>query len=335
MAVAGHYNSITDVKGILVGHFTQERAASGVTVVLCPRGGVGGVDVRGAAPGTRETDLLAPQNLVEKVQAVALCGGSVFGLCAAEGVTGWLAERNLGFPLGGGEVAPIVPAAVLYDLGRGEWFRPPVSSQWGYQACQGASEGVVPMGCVGAGTGAVAGGIKGGVGTASEVLDSGLVVGALAVVNSFGSVLDPRTGLLWEARLGLGQELGEMGQEAVELPAGAPSGPCQNTTLAVVATDASLNKAQAQKMAQMAHDGLARAIRPSHTMFDGDTVFCLATCEKSLPQAQGFFEGAWAGALNELGRAAADTLARAVMRALVAAKSAYGFTCLGDLPRRS
>lgn len=335
MVIAGPSNSITDVTGILVGHFTHREAASGVSVVLCPQGGVGGVDVRGAAPGTRETDLLAPQNLVEKVQAVALCGGSVFGLAAADGVVRWLAERRLGFPLEGGEKAPIVPAAVIYDLGRGEGFRPPVSPKWGYLACESASGGSVTMGCVGAGTGAVAGGIKAGVGTASEVLDSGLVVGALVVVNSYGSVLDPKTGLLWELRSALEGELGEAAQYPVEPPGQVSSGPCRNTTLAVVATNAALSKAQAKKIAQMAHDGLARAIRPSHTMFDGDTVFCVATCEKNLPKAEGFFEGAWALALNELGRAAADTLARAVMRGITAAVGAYGFPALGDLPKRS
>jgi len=335
LVFAGPTNSITDVTGILVGHFTHREAASGVSVVLCPQGGVGGVDVRGAAPGTRETDLLAPQNLVERIQAAVLCGGSVFGLAAADGVVRWLAERRLGFPLEGGETAPIVPAAVIYDLGRGEGFRPPVSPQWGYLACESASSGSVPMGCVGAGTGAVAGGIKAGVGTASEVLSFGLVVGALVVVNSYGSVLDPKTGFLWELRLALEGELGEAAQYPVEPPRQPCPGPCRNTTLAVVATNAVLNKPQAQKIAQMAHDGLARAIRPSHTMFDGDTVFCVATCEKSLPRAEGVFEGAWAAALNELGRAAADTLARAVMRGISAAVGAYGFPALGDLPRRS
>lgn len=333
MRSSGPKNSITDVAGILVGHFTQPEAASGVSVVLCPKGAAGGVDVRGAAPGTRETDLLAPQNLVERVQAVALCGGSVFGLAAADGVVRWLAERGLGFPLERGEAAPIVPAAVIYDLGRGKTFRPPVSSQWGYLACQSASSAPVPMGCVGAGTGAVAGGIKGGVGTASEVLDSGLLVGALVVVNAYGSVLDPETGFFWEVRLGLEGELGEVSKCPVVPPGQVFSGPGRNTTLAVVATDANLSKAQAQKIAQMAHDGLARAIRPSHTMFDGDTIFCVATCEKSLPKEEGFFEGAWASALNELGRAAADTLTRAVMRGITAAEGAYGFPALRDLPR--
>ncbi len=335
MRQTGQNNSITDVKGILVGHFTEPKAASGVSVVMCPQGGVGGVDVRGAAPGTRETDLLAPQNLVEKLQAVVLSGGSVFGLAAAEGVVKWLAERGLGFPLEGKEVAPIVPAAVIYDLGRGEQFRPQVSAQWGYLACESASPGPVCMGCVGAGTGAVANGIKGGVGTASEVLDTGFVVGALVVVNAYGSVLDPETGLFWEVRLELDGELGDAAHRAVEPPAQPVLAPGRNTTLAVVATDATLGKAQAQKIAQMAHDGLARAIRPSHTMFDGDTVFCIATCEKSLPMTEGFFQGAWANALNQIGRAAADTLARAVMRAMAAAVGAYGFPALRDLPRKS
>lgn len=335
MARVGKHNGLTDVSGILVGHFTELEAASGVTVIVCPEGAVAGVDVRGAAPGTRETDLLAPQNLVERVQAVALCGGSVFGLAAADGVVRWLAERKWGFLLEGGEVAPIVPAAVLYDLGRGTSFRPPICPEWGYRACESASRGPVAMGCVGAGTGAVAGGIKGGIGTASEVLPSGATVGAIVAVNSFGSIVDPATGLLWEARLEVDGEFGDLVSRAVGIPRLAASGACQNTTLGVVATDAILTKAQAQKVAQMAHDGLARAVRPAHTMFDGDTVFCLSTGLKALAQLEGFFQGAQAAAINELGRAAADTLARAVIHAVLAAKSAFGFLAFRDLPERS
>lgn len=331
----GKHNGPTDVPGVLVGHFTDMEAASGVTVILCPQGAVAAVDVRGAAPGTRETDLLAPHNLVQRVQAVALCGGSVFGLAAADGVVQWLAERGLGFPLQGGHVAPIVPAAVLYDLGRGRDFRPPVSPRWGYEACRSAKTGPMEMGCVGAGTGAVAGGLKAGVGAASEVLSWGGTVAGIVALNSFGSTLDLATGLLWELRLELEGELGALGRRGVEAPACDPSGPGQNTTLGVVVTDAVLTKAQAQKVAQMAQDGLARAIRPSHTMFDGDTVFCLSTGLRILPLKEGFFQGAEAPALNELGRAAADVMARAVMQAMVHAHSAYGFKALRDLPPKT
>ena len=176
MAEIGEYNGLTDIDGILVGHYTDFDAVSGITVVLCPKGAMAGVDVRGSAPGTRETDLMAPHNLVEKAQAVVLSGGSVFGLAAADGVTRWLAEEGYGFPLDHGYVAPIVPAAVLYDLGRGKEFIPPINADWGRWACEGAGHYPIESGSFGAGTGALAGGIKGGLGTASQVLDSGIKV---------------------------------------------------------------------------------------------------------------------------------------------------------------
>jgi len=334
MGKTGENNAITDVKTVRVGHYTDERAASGVTVVLRPEGAVAGVDVRGSAPGTRETDLLAPTNAVKEVQAVVLSGGSVFGLSAADGVVRWLAERSRGFPLEGGQVAPIVPAAVLFDLGRGDAFRPPIGPYWGYEACEAATGGAVPMGCVGAGTGAVAGRLKGGVGSASEELASGIVVGALVTVNAFGLVIDPSTGRPWEIGLELGQEFGPMGRTSVKTGDPPATVPIENTTIGVVATDAKLTKAQATKIAQMAHDGLARAIRPAHTLFDGDAIFCLATGEKPLPDAQGFFAVPHAQALNDLGRAAADTFARAIIHAVFSARSLYGFTACCDLEPR-
>jgi L-aminopeptidase/D-esterase-like protein len=330
---AGH-NAITDIEGIAVGHFTAEADATGITVVLCADGAVAGVDVRGAAPGTRETDLLAPANLVQEVQAVALTGGSVFGLAAVDGVVRWLAERGKGFPVGGGKAAPIVPAAVLFDLGRGLSYPPPVTPDWGYEACERAHGGAIPMGCVGAGTGAVAGSLKGGVGTASEHLPSGVVVGALATVNAFGHTVNPATGRFWEAGLEKDGEFGATARRAVRLPAELPAGPGQNTTIGVVATDARLTKSEALKIAQMAHDGLARAIRPAHTLFDGDTIFCLATCRKDLPETLAFVAAPHAPALNDLGRAAADTFARAVVHAMVAAKGLYGFTAFRELDER-
>lgn len=335
MPSSGAHNSITDVAGLKVGCHSDEPALCGATVLLAPpEGAVAGVDVRGAAPGTRETDLLNPVNLVDRVHAVVLSGGSVYGLAACDGVVRWLSERGVGFPLDqAGHVAPIVPGAVLFDLGRGAWFVPPVGPDWGRAACEAATNGPVEMGCVGAGAGAVAGGMKGGLGTASEVLDSGLTVGALVAVNSLGSLLDPASGLLWEARLELADEFGPAAAEAKALPPWPPAPePAKNTTIGIVATDAVLDKAQCTKVAQMAQDGLARAIRPAHTMFDGDTIFALATGQTPLPSEPGVFGPPEATAVTEIGRAAADCLARAIVRAALAAKPLGGWPCFADLP---
>ena len=336
MSEAKANNCITDVAGLSVGSFSDPRAASGVTVVLCPEGATAGVDVRGAAPGTWETDLLDPVNLVEQVQAVVLSGGSVYGHGCSGGVVAWLAERGHGFALDDqGHVAPIVPGAVLYDLGRGDSFVPPIGPEWGQRACAAASGGPVELGCVGAGTGAVAGGIKGGLGSASEGLDSGFTVGALVAVNSLGSVLDPASGLFWELRLARPDELDPAARRPrVPPPWPPPAQPARNTTIAVVATDAELNKAQCRKVAQMAHDGLARSVRPAHTMFDGDTIFCLATGRRQLSAQPGFFGPPAAQALSEIGRAAADCLSRAIMRGVAAAHSLAGFPALADLQTR-
>ncbi len=322
---------MTDVPGIWVGHYTHRAAASGTTVVMCPDGAVGGVDVRGAAPGTRETDLLAPENLVEEIQAVCLSGGSVYGLAAADGVVRHLESRAIGFPLDGTHVAPIVPSAVLFDLGRGLEFRPPVDSSWGDLACRAAGPGPVNTGCVGAGTGAMSGGIKGGVGSASLLLDTGITVAALVAVNSLGTTVDPATGTFWEARLETGKEFAGRIRPRVMLPATPTGAPGENTTLAVVATDAILTKPQAKKIAMMAHDGMARAIRPAHTMFDGDIVYCLATGKQPLPGKSGFFAAPVAQAINKMGHAAADCLARAIIRGILDATSAYGLTAYRDL----
>ena len=325
---------MTDVAGLWVGHHTDSEAASGTTVILCPEGATGGVDVRGAAPGTRETDLLNPENLVGQVQAICLSGGSVYGLAAADGVVRQLASQSIGFALDDTHVAPIVPAAVLYDLGRGAHFVPPVEAAWGKTACNAAGPDTIAMGCVGAGTGAMSGGIKGGLGTASEILESGVTVAALAAVNSLGSTIDPQNGTFWEARLGIGKEFADHRKKGVRLPPPPHGGPGKNTTLAVVATDTTLTKSQAKKIAMMAHDGMARAIRPAHTMFDGDIVFCLATGKKPLPETPGFFSAPTAQAINTLGHAAADCLARAIIHGVLAAHSAHGLTAYLDLDPR-
>jgi L-aminopeptidase/D-esterase-like protein len=334
MRQPGKHNGLTDVPGIRVGHYTDTASGSGTTVVVCQDGAVAGVDVRGAAPGTRETDLLAPENLVPTVQAVCLSGGSVFGLATADGVVRHLASRNLGFPLDETHVAPIVPAAVLFDLGRGPAYIPPVDAGWGEEACRRAGADPVETGCVGAGTGAMSGGIKGGLGTASTILEAGITVAALVAVNSYGSTIDPDAGTFWEARLENRREFSGRTGRRVRLPELPDGTPGTNTTLAVVATDARIDKVQAKKIAMMAHDGMGRAIRPAHTMFDGDVVFCLSTGKRALPETPGFFATPAAQAINDLGHTAADCLARAIIRGIVDAHSAYGMTAYRDLPTR-
>ncbi len=334
MPKTGEYNALTDVEGLDVGHFTDLEAACGVTVVLASDGAVAGVDVRGAAPGTRETDLLSPLNLVQEAQAVVLSGGSVYGLAASDGVVHWLADSGRGFPLDDEHVAPIVPAAVLFDLGRGKEYVPPINPDWGRAACEAARSGPVEMGTVGAGTGAQSGGIKGGFGTASLILDSGITVAAAVAVNSLGFVINPVTGAPWEIGLEIDGEFGEQGRRSVALPPPPQADPARNTTLGVVATDAVLTKAQAGKVAQMSHDGLARAIRPAHTMFDGDTIFCLATGIRELPEVQGFFLADQAQGINEIGHGAAECFARAVIQAVLSAQSLVGITAWRDLPDR-
>ncbi len=335
MARIGRMNSITDVAGVLVGHYTNREAVSGVTVTIFPEGAVTGVDVRGSAPGTRETDCLDPVNMIRTIHGIMLGGGSVFGLSAADGVVRWLAEKGWGFPMEDLGVLPIVPAAILYDCNRGPAFVPPVDAGWGRDACEAATDGEIAQGSVGAGTGALAGGMKGGVGTASEALDSGITVGAMVAVNSLGLVVDPATGSPWEIRLEIGDEFGALGRRAVRVPeVDFSPRPATNTTIGVVATDAVLTKAQCRKIAQMAHDGMARSIRPAHTMFDGDTLFCAATCKRELPDTPGFFESPKAFAINELGRAAADCVSRAIVHAIVRAETIGDMIAFADLPEK-
>jgi L-aminopeptidase/D-esterase-like protein len=328
MEILSPNNCLTDIRGIQVGHYTDREAASGVTVILCPRGAVAAVDVRGAAPGTRETDLLRPENLVDRAHALVLSGGSAYGLSSADGVVRWLAERRIGFPAGAGMVVPIVPAAVLFDLGRGEDPVPPINAAWGYGACGNAASGRFETGSVGAGTGARAGSIKGGVGTSGAVLEWDASVAALAVVNSLGSVIDPESGQPWEIAEEVGGEFGQAGKRRVRVPGLPESGLLQNTTLGVVATDVSLSKAQSLRLAQMAHAGLARAVRPAHTNLDGDVVFCLATGEKRLCEEN----REPVLRLNGLGEAAARCLSRAIVHAILDAEGLGGIPAFRELP---
>ncbi|MEX1105657.1 MAG: P1 family peptidase, partial [Ilumatobacteraceae bacterium] len=276
----GTRGCITDVPGVRVGHvhLTGRGWRTGTTVVEVPAGAVGGVDVRGGGPGTHETDLLRPENMVQHVHAVCLTGGSAFGLTAVTGVMLELEARGIGFPVGAtaGQVVPIVPAAVIYDLGRGGTFTNRPDESFGRRAVIASRSSACREGSVGAGTGALAGGLQGGVGTASITLPSGVVVGAIAVLNSAGSVVDPATGLPWEADGHRLRRPSPSDRAALERCAGQLRTPL-NTTIGVVATSASLSKAECSKFASVAHDGLARAVRPAHSLFDGDTIFALAT----------------------------------------------------------
>lgn len=334
MSRPGPHNAITDVAGVLVGHHQRLEAgwATGTTAVLVPDGAVGAADGRGGAPGTRETDLLAPENLVREVHGVCLTGGSAYGLAAADGVMRWLGERNHGFPVGAlpHEVVPIVPAAVLFDLPRSDWGNRP-DADFGYAACQAAADGPIAEGTVGAGTGAKVGSLKGGIGTASVVLDSGAVVGALVAANAAGEAVDLATGRPWAADLELD---GEFDVRWPNRPATVPGAghTVLNTTIGVIAVDAELTKAEALRVAMAGQDGLARAVRPAHSMFDGDTVFALATGRRPLSDVTGTFAvPARAAELDTLCAAAADVFARAMVHALLAAAGLPGLPAYGDV----
>ena len=311
--VPGPNNAITDVPGIRVGHFTG-NPLTGTTVVLAERGGqgvAGGVSQRGGAPGTRETDLLKPENMVQIVNAITLSGGSAYGLAAADGVMRCLEAQGIGFPVGGGHVVPIVPSAILFDPGRCAAFSVRPDASFGMGACEAAKGGPVQQGNVGAGAGARSGGSKGGLGTASTVLttgaSNGIIVGAIVAVNSSGRTFDAQ-GNFFAGFLELGNEFPLIGSSATEVV--PPSSLLQNTTIAVVATNARLTKAQATKVAQMADDGLARAIKPSHGVGDGDTIFVMATGTDTRDATN---------LVNTIGSTAADTLSRAVVHAILAA----------------
>ena len=296
-------HTLTAINGIKVGHATNATARTGCTVVLCEEGATAGVDVRGSAPGTRETEAIRPGRLVQKVHAVLLTGGSAFGLNAAGGVVQYLDERNVGFPTGHARV-PIVPAAVIFDLGVGD-ARVRPDRQMGYDACINASDEPVPRGTIGAGTGATVGkapnveASPGGVGSACRQLTDGLLVGAIVVVNALGNVVHPKTGELVAGARENGAFV-----DITERLLGAELFAGTNTTIGVIATNASFSPAEVTKVAEMGHDGLARAIRPAHTMFDGDTLFALSI-------------GMHTSDVNTVGILAAEVVGEAIVNAVM------------------
>lgn len=325
---AEHAGSITDVGGLRVGHFTDSRRPTGCTVVIFDRAAVAGVDVRGSAPGTRETDLLRPINTVQQVNAILLTGGSAFGLDAATGVMRYLEAQGLGFHIGAG-VVPIVPAAVLFDLHVGDYkIRP--DAQSGYAACKAASTSSLAEGNVGAGAGATVGtlfgfrsAMKGGIGTASiKVGNSGLVVAALVAVNAVGDVIDRQTGkIIAGARVPNSNSFLNsmdriMSGATIRAEAGAHS------TIGIVATNAALDKTQMTKVAQMAHDGFARTINPTHTAYDGDTIFAAATATSQVKADA-----------STIGSIAAEAMARAVNRGVMAAFGIPGYPAYRDIAK--
>lgn len=318
-------NSLTAIPGVRVGHYTDLDHATGCTVVLCPPGTVGGVDVRGGAPGTRETDLLRSENYVEEVNAVFLSGGSAYGLAVGSGVMRYLEMRGEGYKSSRGFVVPIVPGAILMDLAIGSSsIRPDEHS--GFAACEAASDAPVIEGSVGAGTGAICGAFggtatatKGGIGSAAVDLGDGLIVAALMAVNSVGDVVDERGSILAGYRAQDGSFVGMM--NALRTVAHTPDPRYQqqreNTVIGVVATNARLSKREANKVASAAHDGIARAVIPAHTLYDGDTIFALATGQKTANAAV-------------IAAFAAEVVAVAIRRAVLQATSVAGVRACRD-----
>ena len=316
----GPRNLITDVPGLMVGQAQDGAVRTGVTVILPVDRAVCAVDVRGGGPGTRETDALSPENLVDAVDAVVLSGGSSYGLAAADGVTAWLGANGRGFGVvdsPGVPRSPVVPGAILYDLANGgdkTWGLEPPYRRLGVSAAEAAALDF-ELGVAGAGYGAMAGSLKGGVGSASIITDDGITVGAIVAVNSFGSVVGGDGASFWAAPFEIGDEFGGHGSAALGVApddwglAKASPAARANTTIAAVATDAALTPAQARRVAIMAQDGLARAIRPAHAPFDGDVVFALSTARRVLPEPAAF-------TIARIGALAADCLARAIARAV-------------------
>ena len=314
----GPANLITDVDGIAVGHAHDNSVCTGVTVIVPRERAVASVDVRGGGPGTRETDALAPENLVDAVDAIVLSGGSSYGLAAASAVVKKLGAAGRGYQLGGGpSVSPVVPAAILFDLGNGgdkDWGMEPPYDALGAEAYDAVTSEAFKLGNMGAGFGATAGTLKGGLGSASVATQSGIQIGALVAVNSFGSVLIPGTDCFWAWPFERDNEFGACrpNNKTIDQSFGAGTkaearAPKHNTTIGVVATNATLSPADAKRVAMMAQDGLARAIRPAHTLLDGDSLFVLATGQVALPDPAPF-------SLSEVGALAADCVARAIAR---------------------
>jgi L-aminopeptidase/D-esterase-like protein len=312
----GPKNAITDVPGIEVGHHTVTNGTGGMTgttVILARGGATAGVTQRGGAPGTRETDVLKSEKALVTAHAVVLSGGSAYGLAASDGVMTCLESQGIGTPVGNGSIVPLVPSAIIFDPGRCAPFTFRPDASFGDAACRAASSGPVQMGNVGAGAGARSGGVKGGLGTASAVLPNGVVVGAIVSVNSAGRTFDAATGDFFAGYINSAADATIIAQAANELEHNEL---LRATTVAVIATNARLTKAQANKVAQMADDGLARAIRPAHGTGDGDTVFALATGTVTTNPN-----------INQIGGAAADVLSRAIIRAIRAADGIHAGSC--------
>jgi L-aminopeptidase/D-esterase-like protein len=326
MARPGKRNLITDVAGLLVGHAEEQAVQTGATVVLCAEGWAAAVDVRGGGPGVRESEALAPENLVGRAHALVLAGGSVFGLAAADGVAAALSLRSVGLKLRAGSPSiPIVPGAVLHDLGNGgdkDWGMTPPYRSLGIRALEAAAP-TFALGSVGAGRGAMAGLVKGGIGSASVDLGAGIIIGALVAVNCVGSVTMPDGKTYWAFAFELEQEFGGASRPEAAMDLSDPSPddarlgdlgrlqPGVNTTLGVVACTADLSTAECKRVAIMAHDGIARAVRPAHTPFDGDAIFALASGAISIPAAE-----RRAAHVGRIGSAAADCVTRSIARAI-------------------
>lgn len=301
-------DTLTAVPGFRVGHQTHVDAVTGCTVILCPDGTVGGVDVRGGAPGTRETDLLRPTSLVETVNAIVLSGGSAFGLATADGVVQWLEEKGIGYPSGTGFTVPIVSGAILMDLPIGEPYHP--DAAMGRAACENASDAPIEQGSVGAGTGCRVGmmmgndmATKSGIGSACIDIGDGLKVAALVAVNALGDVLDETGQIMAGMRSPTGDPKYADTLEFMKSFSQATSPPTSNTVIGAIATNAQLSKAHVNKVAQMAHNGIARAVRPAHTMYDGDVIFALAS-------------GQIAANVNVIGAYGAEAMAAAIRSAV-------------------